>query len=80
MRSLKDILEIALTLCTLVLVGPLVYMLATESLSVWLVLPVLVSFPVEVFIIILLLIIHIEEADYDDQYVKMSADRYNKKR
>ena len=44
------------------------------------VLLVMLSFCVDIFLTILYLIVVIEEADYDDQYVKMSSDRYNKRR
>ena len=44
------------------------------------VLAVMLSLCADIFLIILYLIIVIEESDYDDQYVKMSAERKSNKR
>jgi len=77
--NLRDLLKISITLCSLCLVLPVLYMIVHDTIVLWMVLAVMLSFGVDIFLTILYLIVVIEEADYDDQYVKMSADRYNKK-
>jgi len=55
-------------------------MIVYETTSLVLLSVVMISFCADIFLTILYLTIVIEEAPYDDQYVKMSADRYNKRR
>lgn len=54
-------------------------MIVHDTIVLWMVLAVMLSFGVDIFLTILYLIVVIEEADYDDQYVKMSAQRSKKK-
>ena len=51
-----------------------------ETIVIWMVLAVMLGLCADIFLIILYLIIVIEESDYDDQYVKMSAERKSNKR
>ena len=78
--NLRDLLKILITLCSLCLVLPVLYMSIQETIVIWMVLAVMLSLCVDIFLIILYLIIVIEESDYDDQYVKMSAERKSNKR
>jgi hypothetical protein len=55
-------------------------MIVYETASLVLLSVVMISFCADIFFTILYLIVVVEEADYDDQYVKMSAERYNKRR
>jgi len=77
--NLRDLLKISITLCSLCLVLPVLYMTVHDTIVLWMVLAVMISFGVDIFLTILYLIVVIEEADYDDQYVKMSAQRSKKK-
>ena len=78
--NLRDLLKILITLCSLCLVLPVLYMSIQETIVIWMVLAVMLGLCADIFLIILYLIIVIEESDYDDQYVKMSADRKSNKR
>ena len=78
--SLRDLLKISIALCSFFLAAPILFMILYETIVVWMVPVIMLSFCVNIFLTILYLIVVIEEADYDDQYVKMSSDRYNKRR